>query len=135
MKIALTVSVMGALAFGCASLSRSDPAEEVLATMKAYIESMAAQDVDALVAFFSEDWEGEGGVGKEVLRGYFEGQIDQGLYDDIEVILDDTEVVVDGNTATMGPVDYESSQGSSAYEYEMTKEADGVWRCTYSGQI
>ncbi len=135
-RILLAVSVMGGGLAGCATTGGGmSPVEEVLATMKAYAVAMKANDVDAVVAFFSEDWESDDGATKEVLQDWFQGQADDGIYDDIEIILTDTEVSVDGDTATMGPVGYETPGGTTEYEYEMKKESDGVWRCVYSGAI
>lgn len=131
----LAVSLV-AVVSGCASMPGGASVEdEVLATMAKYVEAMKANDVDGLVAFFSEDWENDEGATKDVLEGYFQGLADQGLNEDTEVILDETKVVMEGKVATMGPVVYKSSQDETAWEYEMVKEADGVWRCVYSVQL
>lgn len=127
------LSVMAAAIAGCATTSKgASRAEEVLATMAQYRTAMKAGDVDGLVAFFSDDWESNDGATKEVLQPYFQGLFDQGNFAETVVNMDECVVEFDGDLATMGPVKYEAQGGVTAYEYEMQKEADGVWRCVYS---
>ena len=44
-------------------------------------------------------------------------------------MLDDVEVVVDGDTASVEPVAIRSATGGGVFEFTMRRELDGVWRC------
>ena len=48
---------------------------------------------------------------------------------DKRFVLDDAEVIVDGDTATVDPVALRSPTGGGFFEFRMTREADGAWRC------
>ena len=48
-----------------------------------------------------------------------------------EVGLDQVEVVVDGDTATVGPVIFMTPGEETPYMFEMKKESDGRWRAVY----
>ena len=44
-------------------------------------------------------------------------------------MLDDATVVVDGDSATVDPVKLRSPTGNGSFEFRMTREPDGAWRC------
>lgn len=111
-----------------------DPKEAFLGAVKNIKKWAADEDLDALMAIFSEDFEHYEVGGKEDLRGFLKSAIDMGyisMYaDDTEILTDDTEVEMDGeDKATFYPVDVEGPFGSATLEFEAKLE-DGVWRIT-----
>lgn len=135
--MSLTVVLFAVISCGCASLGKGPSDEDliagILADWKAAVE---AQDIDKMMAVYSEDFEGEGGAGKPEAREFLESAKEQGYLDDAEVILEDAETVIeaDTDTATVAPIGLEGAFGSVDLELYLTKEADGVWRVTESGQ-
>jgi hypothetical protein len=48
----------------------------------------------------------------------------------MEISTDETEIVIDGDTAKIGPIGFELTQGSVQIILLTTKEEDGCWRIT-----
>lgn len=63
------------------------------------------------------------------LRKHLEQQINRGGDGDKRFVLDDAEVVVDGDFAAVDPVALRSPTGGGFFEFRMTREAVGAWRC------
>ena len=63
------------------------------------------------------------------LREHLQQQAKRAGGQDKRLVLDDAEVIVDGDSATVGPVALRSPTGGGFFEFRMTREADGAWRC------
>ena len=63
------------------------------------------------------------------LRKHLEQQINRGGDGDKRFVLDDAEVVVDGDFAAVDPVALRSPTGGGFFEFRMIREPDGAWRC------
>jgi ketosteroid isomerase-like protein len=122
--IALTTTLCG-----CASLFGGGPSDKELveATLAEWKAGLEAQDIDKLMAQYSEDFEGQRG-GKPELRGFLEGAIDQGYVEGAEVDLDEAETAIEGDMAWVTGVYVETETGGATIDFELKKEADGVWR-------
>ena len=94
-----------------------------------------ANDVERILAVFSEDFSNAQGANKAVLRGFFEAAISQGVFGSLEMSMEDCEIVVDRDSATASPVIFTTYLGSASYSYKMKREANGVWRITNSELI
>ena len=142
MRKLLTV-VMGIVVLcGCASAHEGASVDaEVLATMRDYVAALMAGDGDAILAFYSEDWEDHHGSTKDSLRDRYQSTADkdkgkdkgkgsEGGWD-----LSAAEVIVDGDMVTIKPVTFASSKGSYSNAHKLKKEADGVWRLIYTEMI
>jgi len=108
----------------------TDPADEVMAELRDYAEAMETADQEAALAFYSEDW-GKDGATKEDLKGEFAEGFFAAVYPGVEVDLDKVEIVVEGDTATVGPVVFLTPGEETPYMFEMRKESDGRWRTVY----
>jgi hypothetical protein len=80
-----------------------DPAEEVLAALRAFAEAMEAGDAAGVLDFYSEDWSRDG-LTKDDLREYYEGDFALGGFKDMELLLDLAEVITYTDGAKVGPV-------------------------------
>jgi ketosteroid isomerase-like protein len=126
---ALVATVLAVLVCGCATFGKGPTDEELIAgRIEGMKAAFLAKDVDKIMDGYSEDYEGEMAGSKEEMREFIAGAIDQGMLDDVEIDTSEAETKIDGNTATVGPVELSTDAGSLAFEYEMKKEADGVWR-------
>ena len=103
--------------------------DEVLAALRAYDTATRAGDIDGQVAFFSESWRSSSGTTKADLRQQLLQQADRGGDEDKRLVLDDAEVVVDGDSATVDPVKLRSPTGNGSFEFSMIRGPDGAWRC------
>lgn len=102
---------------------------KVLAALRAYDTATRAGDIDGQVAFFAEAWRSSSGTTKAELRERLEQQGDRSGNADKRFFLGDATVVVDGDTATVDPVKLRSPTGNGAFEFRLTRESDGAWRC------
>ncbi|MXX61996.1 MAG: hypothetical protein F4112_04275 [Holophagales bacterium] len=102
---------------------------EVLAALRAYDTATRAGDIDGQVAFFAEAWRSNSGTTKAELREQLEQQGDRTGDAEKRFALDDATVVVDGDTATVDLVKLRSPTGNGSFQFRMTREADGAWRC------
>jgi len=130
--VRIVVAVVGGIAVmcGCASTALGASVEDdVLAALQKFSTASETSDVDGQVAFYSEGWYRESGMTKADLRAYLQEEIDQDREKGTGFDLDQVEVVVDGDSATIDFALLRSPTGGGSFEFKMIKEPDGVWRC------
>jgi len=131
--LVLAATMVVALVCGCATMGKGPSDEElIMETLNGYTAGLVSQDIDKLMAAYSEDFEGENGATKEDLRELLSGAIDQGYLEDVEADLEECEIKIEGGKAAVGPVGYSAAMGSITVEYTMKKDPDGVWRIVES---
>ncbi len=103
-------------------------ADEIRAALRRYDVSARTGDVDGQLDFFADAWRSSSGTTKAELRRQLRRQADRG---DASKHVDSgsAAVVVDGDSATVDPVRFRSPTGNGVFEFAMTREADGAWRC------
>jgi hypothetical protein len=122
------------VAGGCATTgSGMSDSEQIDVLLGKWQEAILAKDVDKLMATHSEsfahdgyDYEAENKAG---LREYIEGSIDQGGFDDVEVSMEYTDIVIEEDTATVYPIEYTNWEGSITIELTLAREEAG-WLIT-----
>jgi len=112
-----------------ATMSSTKAIDDLLAALRAYDEATRVGDIDGQVDFFSETWRSSSGTTKADLREYLRKQVDRPTDREKRFVLDDAEVVFDGDTAAVDPVVLRSPTGGGFFEFRMTRESDGAWRC------
>lgn len=127
-------AVLAALVVSCASTSGGGPSplgaiNQSLAVMKAGFEN---QDPDKVLTAYSEDYEGANGEDKEEAGDALRGLNDQGYWDGMEVTVEGVDIELDGDSATVGPIEFSGSWGVAEYIYTFKKDADGAWRVSSS---
>ncbi len=137
-KYIMTLAVLAAVAAGCAALGGKSDADLVCDVMTQMDDAMSAGDVDAVMACYSENYEGRGRGGstmtKEDLRERYERFLprmaERAAEGGGERRTDMSQAVpnIDGDTATFGPVVRQGRRGTRTTQYNLKKEADGVWR-------
>ena len=126
-KIAVSCVVL-VLMYGCVSGSKALTDEEMimlqLDTLKA---AVLAHDIETGMGVLSDDFYQPVIGDKEAIRDIFEMGVDGGYIDDTaEGDFSQTEVTVEGDTATASPVVGSSALGSLAVELQFKKE-EGQW--------
>ena len=71
MATELAVFMAAAMVFGCATISGPTPAEEAAAALADYVTAAESQNIDDMMASFSDDYRNEQGVTKAMLRQQF----------------------------------------------------------------
>jgi len=113
------------LVCGCAGTGRGPSDEElirnVLGKWKAAAEAL---DIEAQMALCSESLESDWGD-KEATKEFMLDAKDMGYLDDMEVITDEAEITIDGNVATVYPLEVQTAMGGATVGLTLTKEAGG----------
>jgi len=112
-----------------ATRSSAKAIDDILAALRAYDAATRAGDIEGQVAFFADSWRSSSGTTKADLREYLRKQVDRPADREKRFVLDDAEVVFDGDIATVDPVALRSPTGGGFFEFRMTRESDGAWRC------
>jgi len=114
------------LVCGCIGMRGPSDEELIANTMTTWQEAIMAPDVETLMATYSEEYETSEVPDKESMRQFMEMIADQGYLDDMEVSMEEAETVIDGETATVSPVEIGTAMGSMTIEFTLQKE-DGAW--------
>ncbi len=128
----MSFAVLGTLVVlaGCAT-GGSNPQDAVAKQIDGYVTATQNQDVDGIMAVFSEDFEHYEWGDKAGAEEFMSEANDMGYLEDIEVFLEDMEIDVDGDggTATAYPIEMTGAFGSITLELTFTNE-DGTWLVT-----
>ena len=106
-----------------AAAPKSDD-ELIKATVDKVKKALESLNLDMLLETFSENFNHPEVGGKEEARYMLEMGIDMGYAEDGEVNTDDMEIEIDGNEATVYPIELGSPAGSVTIELVLAKEGD-----------
>ena len=124
--VLLVAGVLVAAA-GCEMGGLSDEAQ-LTAALGQWKAATEAQDIDKMMEPYSDDYEGENGEGKEGVRQFLSGMIDEGGLEDVDMDISEAEINIEGDKATVGPIIYAGDWGEVEMNRILKKEDDGVWR-------
>ena len=122
------VVVVGLLAAGCEMAGGLSDEDQLTAALGQWKSALEAQDLDKMIEPYSDDYEGERGEGKEGVRQFLGGMIDEGALEDVEMDISEAEIKIEGDKATVGPIMYAGDWGEIEMMRILKKESDGVWR-------
>ncbi len=112
----------------CATSTPKLTDEELLdALTQGYLAALKAQDIDKVMAFYSEDFSNDQFGDKAGVRSFMESSKDSGFLMELEVDVSENQITITGNTATGGPVILKGWFGSIPVTSESVKEEDG-WK-------
>lgn len=100
-------------------------ADTILALVKSTMKLLAGQDLDGMMAVYSEDFSSDQG-GKADMHEFLIGAKEQGFLDEMEILLDDLAIEVEGDSATVEGIELEGAFGVLTLELELVKN-DGNW--------
>jgi len=112
-----------------APAAAADPQAGIMTTVKAWTDGLIAQDIDAAMATFSENFEHYEYGDKAGVKDFIGQAIDMGYLEGLEVELEDAEVELDGGEATVYPIELMGAFGSVTFELVLTQEG-GAWKVT-----
>ncbi|MBW7864949.1 MAG: hypothetical protein H3C30_11125 [Candidatus Hydrogenedentes bacterium] len=120
----LTACLLLAVVAGCATAAKKSPEDLIKEQLMGWKAAMEAQDVDKIMANFSDnfkhyDWKDKAGA-----KDFIADAKDMGYLEGIEVLLDDMEIKVEGDKATVYPIDISGAFGSLSMELSLAKEGD-----------
>jgi len=125
---ALLVTSLFLLAAGCEMLGGGSDEAQLTAALGRWKSALEAQDLDKMMEPYSDDYESERGEGKEGVRQFLGGMMDEGALEDVEMDISEAEIKIEGDEATVGPIRYSSDDFEIEMMRTLKKESDGVWR-------
>jgi len=135
----LTPGVLAALlvlvlvAGGCAMLNRGPSDKDLLSELlHKYETALTEGDTDALVSLYSEDYESSDGTNYEESMTRLRRIVPIIKELDVKVNAAETQVHIEGGTATLSPIVFDTPGGVMILTIFATKNAEGVWLITGS---
>ena len=123
----LGMAVLAVTLCGCQILGVGPSDEELVsATMADWKAALIAHDLDNLMGTYSENYVSTQGDGKDSVREFLAGVIEQGYLDNVKVNLEDAQIMIEGDKANISPVELTSDAGTYVLEYTLQKE-EGIW--------
>lgn len=119
----VTLGLMAVSLLGCQASQEQNIRAVLVNLQDAYVQ----QDLDAIMAVYSEDYKGQQGERKGQVREYLEGVKYQGYLDSTRVDIEDIEIEIEGDLATVGPVRYRGNWGQMDIKNTFKKEGS-TWR-------
>ena len=101
---------------------QQDSTEEVTAVLAGFRKAFKEQDVDKIMAAYSDDYSDPKGTDKSGLRGFLEGLAEQGALQNTTVGIEECEIVVQEDSATAGPVTHSSPNSETQHQYKLKRE-------------
>ena len=122
----LVICVMSMMLDGCVT-GPSDH-ELISNAMVGWKSAFEKQDVDKMMAEYSENYEGDSGEGKEQIREFYEDKKRDGSFENARMDTNEAKIVIDADRATVGPILYTGNWGEIRFTRMLKKEEDNVWR-------
>ncbi len=127
MRNALVLAlVLGLAVSGCATMG-GGTARKVDDTVDDWAEALAAKDLDAFMATYSEDYKDYEYSSKAGLASFMAESKGMGYLDDLKIDRSSETVEAEGDTAKAGPISITGYFGVITLHLKLAKEAGG-WR-------
>ena len=115
---------------GCNSMGGKSPEEAINDALDTYQTGLVEQNVDTIMLAFAENFEHYEWGDKAGAREFMSQAADMGYLEDIELIRDEMELEIEGDSAVAYPIDLEGSFGALTLELTFGKQDDGAWLIT-----
>lgn len=112
---------------GAKAAAAPSHADAVMAVIDTWFKALAAENVDEAITQYSDDFEDSDGRDKASSGEFLKGAIDQGFLSGLELGVEDAEVDIEGEEATVGPLDLSSDAGAFTLDMYLKLEGD-TWR-------
>ena len=123
----VTLVLAVVLIAGCATSGKSaaTPEQLIKAKIDAWKTALIAKDIKGVMANFSEKFANDQWGDKAGAQRFIGDAIDAGYLDSVEIADKDMKIKVDGEKATVYPIDLSGSFGSITLELALAKEKAG----------
>lgn len=111
----------------------ADDKAVIAKTLGEWGSALAAKDVDKIVSFYSDSFQGDDGMNKAGLKEFLGGVISAGYLDGAKVDVAAAQISVNGEEAVVAPLSLSGNMGAISLSLSLKKEA-GTWRITSSTQ-
>jgi uncharacterized protein GlcG (DUF336 family) len=101
---------------------------EIMKSLQLFKTGMESKNLESLQAMISESFSHYEFGDKAGLLAFVKSTMAMGDLDEAEVDLEYAKIQIDGDAATVYPVDMMAMFGSATVEFKLKKEDDGAWR-------
>ena len=123
----LTVALLICLFFFVCQTRPTDE-ELINTTMNSWKQAMIAQDIDAIMANYSEKFSSQEAENKEEMCKFFEEAIDKGFLENIDINLKTARLTITENSAEFSPFEIIDDNGKEEMKFILKKEDKKTWR-------
>ena len=123
-KLGVAILIV-ALACGCQSSGLTDE-KLINTTMTDWKAALTAQDLDKLMATYSDNYASDRASGKDSVRERMTRIFEQGWMNNVNVNIEGAAITIDGDKAEFGPVEFTSDEGLFTRQFTLQKEY-GTW--------
>jgi hypothetical protein len=127
--------MVAVMVVGCATTGGTKDRKSLDKTLASWKAAIEKQDIDGMMAAYSEDFKTDRGGSKAEMKGFLTNAKDQGYLDGAKADMTKAEIKIEKGTATVGPVDLSSNAGAMTIELSLKRDPDKVWRIVGSGQV
>ena len=120
LSLAVLVAI---LVCGCQTAGPSNE-QLVNTTMADWKASLIAEDLDKLMTVYSMNYVSTRGTGKDSMREFMTKAFESDFMDNVQIKIEDAEIIIEGDKATYGPVEFVSDRGTFTLEYRLQKEEE-----------
>jgi len=120
--------ILLACLFICGCQTGPSDEEIINTTMNNWKQAFIAQDVDAIMVNYSEDFSSDRVDSKEQLRSFVERMVDEGWLENFDINLDIAQLSITDDTADFSPVEFIGDQGEMGINLKLKKEDKKTWR-------
>jgi polyhydroxybutyrate depolymerase len=111
--------------FICGCQKGSTDEELINTTMNNWKQAMSAQDIDAIMANYSEKFSSQEAEDKEEMRKGLQEAITMGMLENIDINLETAELTITDDTAEISIID---DNGELEMAFTLRKEDKNIWR-------
>jgi hypothetical protein len=130
----LASGAVGLLIVGCATLGPNAGKRSIDKTLADWKTALEAQDVDGVVAAYSEGYRDDRGTSKTVMRDLLIKAKTEGRLKNSRVDMTGAITRIELGTAKVGPVKMIQDTQSDVFELTLKQDTDNVWRIVGSGK-
>jgi len=132
LAILLALSMAVVMAVGCATTGGSKDQKSIDKTLADWKAAIEKQNVDGMMAAYSEEFKSERGGGKAEMKGFLTNAKEQGYLDGVKVDMAKAQTKIEKGAGTVGPIELSTNAGSMIVTLTMKKDPDKVWRIVAS---
>ncbi len=124
--MSVALCVLAAVITGCATTAKKSPEDAIKEQIAAWKVAMEAQDIDKVMTFFSPNFEHYDWKDKAGAQAFLNDAKDMGYLEGAEILTTDMEIKLEGDKATVYPIDVNTVAGSVTLELTLANEG-GTW--------
>ena len=130
---ALVIVAMAGCGGGAGGASGPSDEEILQSILADWMAAFQELDIDKVLSFYADSFTSDQGGGKAEMGEFLQGAKDQGFLDDLDISVANIVIEIDGDKATVQPIEIEGVFGALTMETEWEK-IDGQWLVTYTAQ-